>query len=123
MIKNIKKLNGKSTIKEDISKGIKHHPHKLIKNVSHGLKIKIKNSILVGKTISFKIAFKPSAIGCKNPKGYNLLGPLRLCIAAIIFLSANVKKATDSNKGAIVPKYKNKNKSISFNKSYLKKRL
>lgn len=106
-------------MKEDISKGIKHHPHKLIKNVSHGLKTNMKNSILVGKTISFNIAFKPSAIGCKKPKGYNRLGPLRRCIAAIIFLSANVKKATDSNKGAIVPKYKDKNKNILFNKFYL----
>jgi len=46
---------------------------------------------LVGIKSSLNISFAPSAKGCNNPQNPTTFGPLRLCIAAITFLSAIVK--------------------------------
>ena len=51
-----------------------------------------------GIIISFRISFKPSATGCNKPKKPTILGPDRRCIAPITLRSANVKKATATNK-------------------------
>ena len=65
------------------------------------IKLKIKATIgantnklvfaLTGKISSFVNNFKPSAKGCNNPKNPILFGPLRRCIAPMIFRSAIVK--------------------------------
>jgi len=53
----------------------------------------------IGIISSFITNFKPSAKGCKKPQKPTTLGPFLLCIDAIIFRSANVKKATTISKG------------------------
>ena len=77
-----------------LEKGITAQPIKLKTNVSMGA---IKNTDileLLGKIVSLTNNFKPSARGVSNPKNPITLGPFRLCIIAIIFLSARVKYAT-----------------------------
>jgi hypothetical protein len=54
---------------------------------------------LLGQTVSLSNNFNPSAKGCNNPKIPTTLGPRRLCMEAITFLSYRVKYATASNKG------------------------
>jgi len=76
-----------------VEKGIIDHPIKLKKNVKIGAKIKLKVFEFDGITDSFKRSFKPSAIGCINPKKPTELGPNRCCIPPITFRSAKVKKA------------------------------
>jgi len=73
-----------------ISKGSTAQLNTLKKNVIMGAKIKRRTLDLLGKIISLKINFKPSANGCKNPQIPTTLGPLRLCIEAIAFLSKSV---------------------------------
>jgi hypothetical protein len=53
----------------------------------------------MGIISSFMTNFKPSANGCKTPQKPTTFGPFRLCIDAITFRSAKVKKATTINKG------------------------
>ncbi len=45
----------------------------------------------VGIKSSLNINLAPSANGCNSPQNPTTFGPLRLCIAAITFLSAIVK--------------------------------
>ena len=58
-------------------KGIKNQPTKLNKKVKSGPNKNKKKSIRLGKTNSFKIAFNPSAIGCKRPQKKTTFGPFR----------------------------------------------
>jgi len=48
-------------------------------------------SALVGTTISFSSSFTPSAMGCSRPRGPTRLGPMRICIQPISFLSHKVR--------------------------------
>ncbi|CAL6448570.1 unnamed protein product [Bathycoccus prasinos] len=59
---------------------------------------------LLGKTGSFSKSFNPSAKGWRIPKKPTTFGPLRLCIDAITFRSASVRKATATNTGTIIPR-------------------
>lgn len=59
-----------------------------------GAKIKQKVFAFVGITVSFKISFNASAMGCIRPKKPTKLGPFRCCIEPITFRSASVIKAT-----------------------------
>jgi hypothetical protein len=52
---------------------------------------KITAFALVGIKSSLNTNLAPSAKGCNNPQNPTTFGPLRLCIAAITFLSAIVK--------------------------------
>ena len=80
-------------------KGITAHPIKLKIKVKLGAIKKIFVLVLVGKVVSLVNNFKPSAKGCVSPIKPITLGPLRLWIAPIIFLSAIVKYATAINNG------------------------
>jgi hypothetical protein len=80
-------------------KGMTSQAIKLKNNVLIGAKMNKNKFVLYGNINSFSINFRPSARGCKTPLMPVILGPLRRCIEPIIFLSANVKKAIDINKG------------------------
>jgi hypothetical protein len=84
------------------SKGMATQLVKLKNKVKQGLKTNKNLLALFGKIISFTTNFTASANGCKNPKIPTTLGPRLLCIAAIAFLSANVKNATTINSGSSV---------------------
>ena len=82
-----------------------------------GAKIKQKVFAFVGITVSFRISFNASAIGCIKPKKPTKLGPFRCCMEPITLRSASVIKATAIRIGRIVIKNpvnfsrtKNKNK-------------
>jgi len=74
---------------------------KLRKRDKIGAIIKPKVCAFVGITASFSISFIASDKGCKAPVKPTASGPSRCWIDAIIFLSANVKKATASKIGRI----------------------
>jgi hypothetical protein len=76
-------------------KGNTAYDKKLKNKVKIGAIIKITLLALLGIIVSLIKSFKPSAKGCKTPNRPTTLGPLRLCIPAITFLSNNVKKATE----------------------------
>ena len=69
-----------------------------------GAKTKLNVFALVGITVSFSKSFKPSANGCNRPKKPTTLGPLRCCIAPMIFLSASVRYATEIKMGTTISK-------------------
>lgn len=75
------------------------HPIKLNKSVRIGENTNKKLLDFMGIISSFMTNFRPSANGCKIPQNPTTFGPFLLCIDAIIFRSANVKKATTINKG------------------------
>jgi len=77
--------------KPEAENGITDQPSKLKKSVKIGAKTKLKVLAFDGITVSLSKSFRPSAKGCSKPKNPTLLGPVRCCIAPIIFLSANVK--------------------------------
>ena len=52
--------------------------------------------------ISFINNLIPSAKGCNIPNGPTTFGPLLSCMAAIIFLSKYVNKATNIKRGKII---------------------
>lgn len=64
-----------------------------------GPKIKLSTCIFLGKIVSLKTIFMPSAKGCSKPNKPTLLGPTRRCKADINLRSSKVKKATLINKG------------------------
>jgi len=70
--------------------GITLQVSKLKIRIKIGAATKIREFAFVGINISFVNNFTPSANGCNNPHNPTTFGPRRLCIAAIIFLSANV---------------------------------
>lgn len=56
-----------------------------------GAATKVAKLALLGKTVSFKSNFEPSARGCDNPRNPTTFGPLRLCIEAMTFRSKRVR--------------------------------
>lgn len=74
-----------------MEKGITHQPNKLKNSVKIGAKTKLKVLAFVGITVSFNKSLRPSAKGCNKPQKPTTFGPDRICIAPIIFLSANVR--------------------------------
>jgi hypothetical protein len=72
-------------------KGITTHPISDSRKLTIGANKKILVLAVLGKIVSLANNFNPSASGCNNPKTPITFGPLRRCIAPIIFLSANVK--------------------------------
>ena len=79
-----------SAITTPSSNGITAQAAKLKPKVSSGARI---NSILLdekGIIISLCKSFMASAIGCNRPNAPTMFGPIRSCIAPIIFLSAYV---------------------------------
>ena len=66
--------------------------------------ININLFALLGKIDSLTKSLNPSDKGCNKPYTPTTFGPLRLCIAPNIFLSAKVKYATEINKGTIIIK-------------------
>jgi hypothetical protein len=87
---------------------------KLIVKVISGEIIKRNLLAELGKTVSLIKSLKPSAKGCNKPATPITSGPIRLCIPAIIVLSARVKYATDINKGRTIIKIFNKVKKIKI---------
>ena len=89
--KTFKKLNGNTV------------QFKKLKNKAKiGANKKITLFALLGIIVSLINNFSPSAKGCKTPKRPTTLGPLLLCIFAIIFLYNKVKNATAINTGTII---------------------
>ena len=80
----------------------------LIKKVKIGEKIKIYKLADPGIKVSLFNNFTASAIACNKPYIPTTLGPLLRCIAANIFLSNTVKKATANKIGNIIGKFFNK---------------
>jgi hypothetical protein len=76
--------------------GIQLQLNKLKNSVIIGAAKKQSLFDLLGKIISFKKSFKPSAIGCKIPQNPTTLGPRRRCIAPMTLRSVKVKIATAS---------------------------
>lgn len=92
------------TKKALLEKGITDHDNKLRKSVRIGANMKQKVLALVGITVSFKISFSASAIGCIRPRNPTKLGPFRCWIEPITFRSASVINATAIRIGSIVIK-------------------
>jgi hypothetical protein len=78
--------------------GITNHNNILLNRVNTGAIKYKKRFALVGIIISLRNNFKPSAIGCKNPKKPAIFGPLLLCTLPITFRSNNVVNAIVNNK-------------------------
>ena len=87
-----------------LANGITNQAAKLRNNVKTGEKKKINLFDSKGKTVSFVINFKASANGCNKPKKPTILGPLLLCIKAIILRSNKVKNATEISTGIKITK-------------------
>jgi hypothetical protein len=87
------------------SKGIKDQHNILIIKVKIGERINKKKFEKLGITVSLLNNLKASAIACNKPYIPTTLGPLLRCIAANIFLSRTVKKATDNNIGNNIGKF------------------
>jgi hypothetical protein len=99
-------------------KGITDQDKRLRNNVKIGAKIKQNVFAFVGITVSFKISFKASAIGCIRPRKPTKFGPFRCCIEPITFRSARVIKATAISIGKIVIK-----KPVIFSRTKNKKNI
>jgi hypothetical protein len=78
------------------SKEITTQPTKLKNKVKNGPKINKKLFVFEGIISSLITNFKPSAKGCKKPQIPTIFGPFLLCIEAITFLSAKVKKSNNN---------------------------
>lgn len=85
------KPTDKSETTEPSVIGTTHQDKSDNKNVMLGDKMKIVKFALNGNTVSLANNFNPSAKGCKSPKTPTTLGPFLHCIAAITFLSSNVR--------------------------------
>ena len=101
-----------------LEKGITDHDKRLKNSVKMGAKIKQNVFAFVGITVSFKISFKASAIGCMRPKKPTKFGPFRCWIEPITFRSASVMKATAISIGRIVIK-----KPVIFSRTKNKKSI
>lgn len=66
-----------------------------------GAIINIEIDDVRGRSGSFVNSFTASAIGCNNPYGPTMFGPLRNCIYPKTFRSTRVRKATARRIGTI----------------------
>jgi len=71
-----------------VPNGITAQPTSARTNVISGAMMKTTLLAPDGITVSLKISFTPSAIGCSSPNQPTTLGPLRSCTAAMILRSA-----------------------------------
>src|SRR5713226_40088 len=81
-------------------KGITAHAASAGIKVSIGAKMNRNLLAPVGTIVSLNMSLMASAIGCSSPIGPTRLGPRRICIQPMSFLSHKVRYATQANSGS-----------------------
>src|SRR5437762_5738104 len=81
-------------------KGITAHAASAGMRVSIGAKMNRNLFAPVGTISSLNMSLMASAIGCNSPIGPTRLGPRRICIQPMSFLSHKVRYATQANRGS-----------------------